>query len=57
MRNFIKLVHNSVSITINELPKNIIAEVCFRNANRIIRTIEMETPVRFKRYKKADYEY
>jgi hypothetical protein len=56
LRNFIKLIHNSVMITIADLPDKIVAEVCFRAANRILSSIEMETRVRFIRYKRSDYE-
>lgn len=56
LRNFIKLIHSSVMVTIADLPDKIVAEVCFRAANRILRSIESETKVRFIRYKRSDYE-
>jgi hypothetical protein len=54
-KNTIKLLHSSVMIVGSEMPQKIMAEICFRTANRIIRNIEMETEFRFKRYKLHNY--
>ena len=55
-RNLIKLLHSSVITVINGMPNNVVADVCFRTANRILSTIELETEVRFNRYKKHHYK-
>lgn len=55
-RNFIKLLHSSVMTVIQGMPDDVVADVCFRTANRILATIEMEADVKFSRYKKHNYE-
>jgi len=55
-KNHIKLLHSSVMIVSQNMPQKVIAEICFRTANRIIKTVEMETSVRFKRYKLHNYQ-
>ena len=54
-KNRIKLLHNCVMIVNDEMPENIMAEVCFRTANKIIKLIEMETKIRFIKYNKSNY--
>lgn len=54
-RNRIKLLHSCVMIINADMPENIMAEICFRTANKIIKTIEMETKIRFVKYKKSNY--
>lgn len=55
-RNHIKLLHSSVMTVIQNMPQNIMAEVCFRTANQIIKEVEMETDIRFVRYKLHNYQ-
>lgn len=55
-RNYIKLLHSSVMIVNNEIPQKVMAEVCFRTANRIIKRVEMETDIRFVKYKLHHYQ-
>jgi hypothetical protein len=55
-RNYIKLLHSSTMIINEGMPQNVMAEVCFRTANRILKRVEMETEIRFIRYKKHNYE-
>lgn len=55
-RNYIKLLHSSVMAVNQDLPENIVAEVCFRTANRIIKLVEMETDIRFVKYKLHNYK-
>ena len=55
-RNYITLLHSSVMVVNQDLPENIAAEVCFRTANRIIKLVEMETDIRFVKYKLHNYK-
>jgi hypothetical protein len=55
-RNYIKLLHSSVMIVNEGMPQKVMAEVCFRTANRIIAKVERETDVRFQRYKLHNYQ-
>lgn len=55
-RNYIILLHSSVMVVNQDLPENIAAEVCFRIANRIIKLVEMETDIRFVKYKLQNYK-
>jgi len=56
LKKFIVGMHDCV-ITVNYgMPLKIMAEVCFRNANKIIDRIELETNVRFVRYKLHNYQ-
>jgi len=55
-RNYIKLLHSCVMIVNQNMPQHIMAEVCFRTANQIIKRVEMETDIRFVRYKLHNYQ-
>lgn len=54
-RSYIKLLHKSVMIVNQNMPENIMAEVCFRTANQIVKRVEKETQIRSVRYKKSNY--
>lgn len=56
LKNYIKLMHSSVMIVNQNMPQNIMAEVCFRTANQIIKIVEIETDIRFLRYKLHNYQ-
>ena len=56
LKNYIKLMHSSVMIVNQNMPQNIMAEVCYRTANQIIRRIEIETGIHFLRYKLHNYQ-
>lgn len=51
----IKMLHDSVYTIIKTFPNDLVAEVCYRVANRIIRIIEFETSLKFVKYKKSNY--
>lgn len=55
-RNHIKLLHSSVMIVTNGMPENLIAEICYRTANRVVKHIEFETGIRFVKYKPHRYK-
>jgi len=38
------------------MPQKVMAEVCFRTANRIVTKVERETEVRFQRYELHNYQ-
>jgi hypothetical protein len=59
--NFIKTMHNAVFFVNQEMPMNILSEICSRCANKILKRIEYdlrtekEVVVNLKRYCKSDY--
>ena len=55
-RNYIKLLHSSVMIVNEGMPQKVMAEVCFRTANRIINRVEMETGICLQKYKLHNYQ-
>ena len=55
-KNYIKLLHECVVTVNQEMPQNIMAEVCFRIANKIIKVVEVETGISFKKYKLHNYK-
>lgn len=55
LKNYIIGMHDCVRTVTYDIPIKIMAEVCFRSANKIINKIELETNIRFTKYKLHNY--
>ena len=59
--NYIKTMHDAVFFVNQDMPMNILSEICSRCANKILKRIEYdlrtekEVVVKFKKYCKSDY--
>lgn len=56
LKKFIIGMHDCVRTVTYEIPIKVMAEVCFRSANKIIYRIEQETNIKFIRYKLHNYQ-
>lgn len=56
LKDFIVGMHDCVRTVTYDVPIKLMAEVCFRSANKIINRIENETSIKFVRYKLHNYK-
>lgn len=49
-------IHSSVNMVISFMPVSDCAGICFRGANKILDYLSSETGIKFKRFKKHNYE-